>query len=91
MTDKTATRNLGTSLNLDDLVGRAEKPPKNLVPKHSPGFIRLKVINGRVYYYHVRTIYTPNGPRQKVIRYYGTSLPKGLRLGPVSGSGLGTC
>ena len=83
VSENSKSRDLGTSLNLDDLVGRAEKPPKNLVPRKSPGFIRMKVIRGRVYYYHVRTVYTPNGPRQKIVKYYGTTLPRGLRIGPV--------
>ena len=86
MTDKQNDKKLGTRLNLDDLVGRAAKPPRNLVPnkKHSLGSIRHKKIKGRFYYYWVRTEYRAGlPPRQEVIKYLGTVLPPGAKLGPV--------
>ncbi len=78
---------LGNRLHLDDLTGRAEKPPHNLVPrkKRSLGTIRTKKIHGRIYYSWVRTEYRGAGlsPRQVIVKYIGTQLPPGVRLGPV--------
>ena len=77
---------LGTTLNLDDLRARAEKPPKNLVPRKnkSLGYIIFKKNHGRIYYYWVRTEYRANlPPRQEIIMYIGRMLPPGVRLGKV--------
>lgn len=78
--------NLGTRLNLDSRVLRAENPPKNLVPRitHSLGWIRVKKIRGRIYYYWVKTEYRRNlSPLQVIVMYIGTVLPPGVKLGPV--------
>lgn len=84
MPGKKQGQNLGTISDSDSPAIDTGKRGKNIVPKHRPGFIRRKTINGRDYYYHVKTIWTPDGPRQKTVAYLGTTLPKGLRLGPVN-------
>lgn len=86
MNDDEKENKLGTRLNTDDLIGRAAKPPNNLVPRNnkSLGFIRYKEIRGRIYYYWCRTEYQANKPpRQKTIAYLGQVLPTGVRLGTV--------
>lgn len=84
--DKKEARELGTTLHLDDLSARADKPAQNLVPrkKRSHGSVRFKKSHGRIYYYWVRTVYrTGLPPSQEIIKYLGRSLPQGVRLGPV--------
>jgi hypothetical protein len=76
-----------TTLNLDDLAGRAEKPANNLVVRknRSHGFIRQRKRNGRITFEWVRNEYRGSGlpPRQVLIKYIGPLLPPGVRLGRV--------
>jgi len=83
MAEITVKENLGTNLNVADLIKQTRKSGAKKVPKLKPscGFIRQKVINGRVYFYHVKTIMTDRGPRQKVVEYLGNTLPRGIKLG----------
>ena len=78
---------LPTTLHLDDLPGRAEKPAQNLVGRKnkSLGFIRYRKRNGRINYEWVRTEYRGAGlpPRQVLVKYIGPKLPPGVRLGRV--------
>lgn len=85
-TNKKGGRKIGTRLELGSPDVLAMKPPQNLVPKEIStglGFIRYKKNAGRIYYQHVKTVWTSEGPRQKVIQHLGTQLPPGVRLGPV--------
>lgn len=85
--DKEEALKLGTTLHLDDLTGRADKPAQNLVPRknHSLGFVRFKKGHGRIYYYWVRTEYRAGlPPQQEIIKYLGQRLPHGVNLGPVN-------
>lgn len=79
--------NLPTRLHMDDLIGRADNPPKNLVPrkKQSLGYIRAKNERGRFYYYWVRSVYRGKDltPSQETIMYIGNTLPHGVRIGKV--------
>jgi len=85
--DKEEARKLGTTLHLDDLAARADKPAQNLVPRknHSLGTIRFKKSHGRIYYYWVRTVYRAGlSPSQEIIKYLGQRLPPGVKLGLVN-------
>jgi hypothetical protein len=85
MTENGTPEKIGTNLNVADLIKQARKSAHKRVPKLTPscGFIRQKIINRRVYFYHVRTIMTPDGPRQKVVEYLGNTLPRGMKLGKI--------
>lgn len=75
MVENQANDNLG----ITSLIKQAEAAiAKPVMPKeHSKGFIRVKYIAGRPYYYLVRS-YRENGKiRQKVVRYLGTRKPRG--------------
>ena len=74
---------LGTDMSLGGSGFSAAPKPVRKSANKSDGFIRQKIIKGRPYYYHVRTVRVNGKPRQKVVKYLGTTLPKGLHLGPV--------
>ncbi len=65
---------LGTTLALKKAADVKSKP---VVPRRvSPGFIRVKYINGRPYYYLVRSVREGNKVKQKVIKYLGNRKPR---------------
>lgn len=73
---KTDTAKLGINLALEKDKEIANKTAKNLMPKIDGAYIRYKKINGKFYYYLVKT-YWDNGKRfQKVLRYYGVNCPR---------------
>lgn len=72
---------LGTDVALS-MAGKPTRPVK--VPKYGCGFIRTKNIHGRLYYYWVKNTEVNGKPRQVVIKYLGSTLPRGARLGPVT-------
>ena len=65
--------NLGTTLALKK---RAELASKRVVPNKSEGFIRVKYIKGRPYYYLVKTVREDGKVKQKVLKYLGTRKPR---------------
>lgn len=50
-----------------------------VMPKESSkGFVRVKYIHGRPYYYLVKSTREGGKVKQKVIRYLGTRKPRGI-------------
>lgn len=77
--NKIAEINLGTAPS-QKIAG------KSMVPNNL-GFIRHKIISGRVYYYwviHTTDRRRKNPDKQKNLAYLGSTLPHGLRLGRVT-------
>jgi len=68
--------NLGiTTLTEQARAGKA----KIVVPKQqTKGFVRVKYIHGRPYYYLVKSIRVGGKVKQKVIRYLGSRKPTGI-------------
>jgi len=68
------------SLGITPLIEQAEAvKAKKVVPREkSKGFVRVKYINGRPYYYHVKSIRVGGKVKQKVIKYLGTRKPRGI-------------
>ena len=48
-----------------------------VVKQPSQGFVRKKIINGRPYYYLVKSVRVDGKVRQKVLKYLGTRKPRG--------------
>ena len=66
---------LGITLLLEQAMAFKARP---VVPKErSEGFIRVKYIAGRPYYYLVRSVREGGKVKQKVVKYLGTRKPRG--------------
>ena len=70
----------GDSLGITSLIEQAEAvKAKKVVPREkSKGFVRVKYIHGRPYYYLVKSIRVGGKVKQKVIQYLGTRKPRGI-------------
>lgn len=81
------SRKMPTTLNTDDLTGRAEKPASNLVDRKnkSLGYIIARRRRGRITYEWRRAEYRGAGlsPRSILLKFIGNHLPPGIRLGRV--------
>ena len=54
----------------------AQKTAINVMPKIRGSFVRIKKVNGRAYYYLVKSYRQGEEIYQVTLRYYGTSLPR---------------
>lgn len=74
MAENTGTDNLGITTLLEQ--ARASRR-KGVVPRQkSKGFVRVKYIKGRPYYYLVRSVRIDGKIKQEVIKYLGTRKPR---------------
>lgn len=67
-------------LGITSLIEQGERhKAQRVVPKEkSKGFVRVKYIHGRPYYYLVKSIREGGKVKQKIIKYLGTRKPRGI-------------
>ena len=68
-------------LGITSLLEQAKQfKAKAVVPRQkSKGFIRVKYIKGRPYYYLVKSIREGGKVKQKVLKYLGTRKPRAIK------------
>jgi hypothetical protein len=80
-TDQAASGNLGITLLVSQIEKARDEMHQTVVPKSkSGGFIRVKYIHGRPYYYLVKSVRVAGKVKQKVLKYLGTRKPGGYAL-----------
>jgi len=74
------------NLGITSLIKQAEGiKAKPVVPKESSqGFVRVKYIKGRPYYYLVKSVRIAGKVKQKIIKYLGTRKPRGDSLSKIA-------
>jgi len=70
---------VGTTLPWDRDREIAQKTSENVMPNIPGAYIREKRRGKLVYYYLVKTYRTPEGLKQKTLRYYGVRPPRGSK------------
>lgn len=82
MDEVTTKQPAGDSLGITSLIEQAKTAQTArrdaVVPKgKSQGFVRVKYIGGRPYYYLVKSVRVAGKVKQKILRYLGTRKPRG--------------